>query len=250
MVRDTCRAPEWFARFIPRVEGVAVRLAADAADLLDLTPEVQEAAACSFIINGILTSCSPYVVASPEQVETACALLERTCPLMFEPRAREPFKFPDEFDATRLRRASAGSGGAIRQGFLLPAWLCVGGEPDGPRRSTFAACSQRLKPQSRGSEPSVSSLLKTASSISSPATMRLSYQASIKPWFFNRARCDSGWSRSASSLCCVLERRSPLTLPFICSVGRRMVFRVRTTPCFVRAAPATLEHGDSGRAGR
>ncbi|HEY8709341.1 MAG TPA: hypothetical protein VIM34_15255 [Burkholderiaceae bacterium] len=69
---------------IPRAKGFVVRLAADAADLLELTPEVQEAAAWTFIINSTVAGGSLYVVASPEQVETACALVERTYRLMFE----------------------------------------------------------------------------------------------------------------------------------------------------------------------
>ena len=78
------RAPEWFVEIIPRAKGFAVRLAADAADLVDLTPEVQEAAAWAFIVSSTVSGGSLYVVAAPEQVVTACALVERSYKLMFE----------------------------------------------------------------------------------------------------------------------------------------------------------------------
>jgi hypothetical protein len=77
------RAPDWFVEVIPRARGFTVRLAADAGDLSDITPDVQDAAAWSFITHSSVTGGSLYVVTSPEQAITAQKLVGRTYSLMF-----------------------------------------------------------------------------------------------------------------------------------------------------------------------
>jgi hypothetical protein len=77
------RAPDWFVEVIPRAKGFALRLAADADDLADLSPDVQDAAAWSFITHSTVTGGSLYVVRSAEQASTACKLVGETYALMF-----------------------------------------------------------------------------------------------------------------------------------------------------------------------
>jgi hypothetical protein len=77
------RAPDWFAEIIPRAKGFTVRLAADASDLADLSPDVQDASAWSFITYSTVSGGSLYVVSSHEQSTMARKLVERTYDLMF-----------------------------------------------------------------------------------------------------------------------------------------------------------------------
>jgi hypothetical protein len=79
------RAPDWIVEIIPRAKGFAVRLAADASDLIDIAPDVQDAAAWVFITNSTVSGGSLYSVSSPAQLVLAKALVARTCQLMFEP---------------------------------------------------------------------------------------------------------------------------------------------------------------------
>lgn len=77
------RAPDWFVEVIPRAKGFALRLAADVSDLADLSPDVQDAAAWSFITHSTVTGGSLYVVKSAEHASTARTLIDRTYELMF-----------------------------------------------------------------------------------------------------------------------------------------------------------------------
>lgn len=78
------RSPEWFVEVIPRAKGFTLRLAADTSDLEDLAPDVQEAAAWSFITYSTVSGGSLFMVTTAEQVGMACALVGRTYQLMFE----------------------------------------------------------------------------------------------------------------------------------------------------------------------
>ena len=79
------RAPDWIVEILPRAKGFTMRLAADASDLLDIAPEVQDAAAWVFITNSTVLGGSLYTVSSAAQLAVAKALVARTCQLMFEP---------------------------------------------------------------------------------------------------------------------------------------------------------------------
>ena len=78
------RAPDWFVEVVPRARGFLLRLAADTSDLEDLTPEVQEASAWSFITHSTVSGGSLFSVTTVDDVATACALVGRTYELMFE----------------------------------------------------------------------------------------------------------------------------------------------------------------------
>lgn len=78
------RAPDWIVEVIPRAKGFTVRLAADASDLNDIAPDVQDAAAWVFITNSTVSGGSLFTVSSPGQLTVAKALVERTCQLLFE----------------------------------------------------------------------------------------------------------------------------------------------------------------------
>ncbi len=79
------RAPDWIVEVLPRAKGFTIRFAADASDLLEIAPEVQDAAAWVFITNSTVSGGSLYTVSSPAQLAVAKALVARTCQLMFEP---------------------------------------------------------------------------------------------------------------------------------------------------------------------
>ena len=78
------RAPEWFVEVIPRTKGFLLRLAADTSDLENLSPDVQEAAAWSFITRSSVFGGSLFTVSTADQLATACGLIGRTYQLMFE----------------------------------------------------------------------------------------------------------------------------------------------------------------------
>ena len=79
------RAPDWIVEILPRAKGFTIRFAADASDLMEIAPEVQDAAAWVFITNSTVSGGSLYTVSSPAQLAVAKALVARTCQLMFEP---------------------------------------------------------------------------------------------------------------------------------------------------------------------
>jgi len=79
------RAPDWIVEILPRAKGFTMRLAADASDLVEIAPDVQDAAAWVFITNSTVSGGSLYTVSSPAQLTVAKALVARTCQLMFEP---------------------------------------------------------------------------------------------------------------------------------------------------------------------
>jgi hypothetical protein len=79
------RAPDWIVEVLPRAKGFTIRFAADASDLMEIAPEVQDAAAWVFITNSTVSGGSLYTVSSPAQLAVAKALVARTCQLMFEP---------------------------------------------------------------------------------------------------------------------------------------------------------------------
>ena len=79
------RAPDWIVEVLPRAKGFTIRFAADASDLIEIAPEVQDAAAWVFITNSTVSGGSLYTVSSPAQLAVAKALVARTCQLMFEP---------------------------------------------------------------------------------------------------------------------------------------------------------------------
>ncbi|MBA2672544.1 DUF262 domain-containing protein [Ramlibacter sp.] len=78
------RAPEWFVEIIPRSRGFTLRMAADASELVDLEPNVQDAATWAFVVNSTVEGGSLFVVSSQEQVSIAIALISRTYELMFD----------------------------------------------------------------------------------------------------------------------------------------------------------------------
>ena len=78
------RAPDWIVEVIPRAKGLTVRLAADASDLVDVAPDVQDASAWVFITYSTVTGGSLYTVSSPAHLAVAKLLVARTCQLMFE----------------------------------------------------------------------------------------------------------------------------------------------------------------------
>jgi len=79
------RAPDWIVEALPRAKGFTIRFAADASDLLEIAPEVRDAAAWVFITNSTVSGGSLYTVSSPAKLVVAKALVARTCQLMFEP---------------------------------------------------------------------------------------------------------------------------------------------------------------------
>ena len=78
------RAPDWFVEVLPRARALLLRLAVDVADVADLAPEAEDAAAYAFVTNSAVSGGCLYTVGSEEQLTAAKALVARAYSTLFE----------------------------------------------------------------------------------------------------------------------------------------------------------------------
>lgn len=71
-------ATDWFVEALPRAKGITLRLAADAEDLMSISPNVQDASAWQFVLNSAVSGGSLFDVRSDADLPAAKALVKRT----------------------------------------------------------------------------------------------------------------------------------------------------------------------------